>query len=40
MTRKLIVVIGAGLILLANALFLLLVVASEIIHNWKKGRGW
>jgi hypothetical protein len=39
MTRKLIVVIGAGLILLANALLLLFVVASEIIHNWKKVRG-
>jgi hypothetical protein len=40
MTRKLVIVIGAAVFLIANALLLLFVAASEIIHNWKKGRGW
>jgi type II secretory pathway component PulK len=41
MTRKLIVVIGAAIILALNALFLVALVTAGLIHDWKeKGRKW
>lgn len=41
MTRKLIIVIGAILILFLNALFLVVLVTADLIKEWReKGRKW
>jgi hypothetical protein len=41
MTRKLIIVIGAGCVLVLNFLFVLFMIAVGLIHDFKeKGRKW
>jgi hypothetical protein len=41
MTRKLIIVIGAGCVLVVNFLFVLYMIAAGLIDDWQKGkRKW
>jgi type II secretory pathway component PulK len=41
MTRKIVIVIGAALILALNALFLVALVTAGLIHDLKeRGRKW